>query len=86
MPLFSKAPLCLDSCSGLKLPEFNLLSWGFFARSAQIIHPSNITPLLSNMEKSTWSYLRTILWVGLREDPSEIHLTRRAHLTLSTTF
>lgn len=55
MPLSSKAVLCLDFCPGPKLPEFNLLS-RVFLKSAQIIHPWNITLLLSNVEKSTWSY------------------------------
>lgn len=52
MPLSSEAVFCLDFCLGPKLPEFNLLS-RVFLKSAQIIHPWNITPLLSHVEKST---------------------------------
>ena len=55
MPLSSEAVLCLDFCPGPKLPEFNLLS-RVFLKSAQIIHPWNIIPLLSNLESSTQSY------------------------------
>lgn len=55
MPLPSKAALCLDFCPGPKLPEFNLLS-RVFLQSAQIIHPWNVTPLLSTTENSTWSH------------------------------
>lgn len=55
MPLSCKAVLCLDFCLGPKLPEFNLPS-RVFLKSAQIIHPWNITPVLSNVENGTRSY------------------------------
>lgn len=45
----------LDFCPRPKLLEFNLLS-RVLLKSAQIIHPWNITALLSNVENSTRSY------------------------------
>lgn len=73
MPPSLKAMLCLNFCPGPELPEFNLLS-RVFLKSAQIIHPRNVTPCLPNMENSTSSY-HAAVHIGLCEDQSEICLT-----------